>query len=46
MKFLNKKNNLSSLDILRIHFNELQTWKDADNEIEFLIHIILFDIQT
>ena len=40
MKFLNKKNNLSSLDILRIHFNELQTWKDADNEIEFLIHII------
>ncbi len=40
MKFLNKKNNLSSLDILRIHFNELQTWKDADNEIEFLIHIV------
>lgn len=40
MKFLNKKNNLSSLDILRIHFNELQTWKDSNNEIEFLIHII------
>lgn len=40
MKFLNKKNNLSSLDILRIHFNELQTWKDAENEIEFLIHIV------
>lgn len=40
MKFLNKNNNLGSLDILRVHFNELQTWKNADNEIGFLIHIV------